>query len=264
MGFFGHTFKYTPDTWPTHTGELLTEAQADELVAPDLENDPVFQDILRQIDEIEKLTGSVRGFLNWQGILNIAFRLRGEKIFLDLHDSPERAQHIFDCIAETLISGKKLIYKRQKKTGIDYDIANLGNCTVNMIGPQAYGDLVFEYDMKVRNAFRDCAIHNCAWSVTPYMNIYSKVPGLGYLDMGLESDLVKAKHLFPKTRRNVLYTSVDLLNKTKAEIRKDLERIAKEFAPCDIGLPDIEMDVPDDRIIFVMDLCEKLTQKYGT
>ncbi|MHC4216264.1 MAG: hypothetical protein ACYSWP_23170, partial [Planctomycetota bacterium] len=105
MGFFGHTFKYTPDTWPTHHGELLTEAGIEELVAPDLENDPVFNDILRQIDEIEKLTGSVRGFLNWQGILNIAFRLRGEKIFLDLYDSPERAQHIFDCIAETLITG---------------------------------------------------------------------------------------------------------------------------------------------------------------
>jgi len=81
--------------------------------------------------------------------------------------------------------------------------------------------------------------------------------------MGITSDLKKAKRLFPETRRNILYTSMDLANKSEQQIRTDFEKIANELAPCDVGLPDIEVDVPDDRILFAMDLCKEFSDKYG-
>ena len=43
----------------------------------------------------------------------------------------------------------------------------------------------------------------------------------------------------------------------------DFERIAREFAPCDVGLPDIEADVPDEKIMFAMDLCAELSAQHG-
>ena len=56
---------------------------------------------------------------------------------------------------------------------------------------------------------------------------------------------------------------MDLLNKSDEGIREDFERIARELAPCDVGLPDIEADVPDERVLLAMDLCQELNQKFG-
>ena len=260
---FGQSIKYFDDKWPAPHGKPLTDAQADSLSPPDLENNPFFQAILQQLDKIEQLTGTARGYLNWQGTLNTAFRLRGEKMFTDLIDNPQRAHHIFHCVAATMINGIKKLHQRQRKAGVDDKFATISNCVVNMIGPRYYEKHVLPFDLKIRAEFENFGIHNCAWTVDPYMEAYATVPKLGYIDMGLASDFEKARRLFPDTRRTLLYTSMDLANRAKDQISRDLERVAKELAPCDLGLPDIEADVPDERILFAMDLCEKLSEKYG-
>jgi hypothetical protein len=122
---------------------------------------------------------------------------------------------------------------------------------------------LLKWDKKIREEFEAFGIHNCAWTVDPYMDAYATVPRLGYIDMGQVSDLARARELFPDARRNVLYTSMDLLNKSDEGIREDFERIARELAPCDVGLPDIEADVPDERVLLAMDLCQELSQKHG-
>jgi len=210
-----------------------------------------------------QLTGTARGYLNWQGVLNTAFRLRGERIFIDLIDTPQRAHHIFDCVATTMIQAIKELHQRQRKVGVDDKFATISNCVVNMIGPDHYKEHVLPFDLKIRAEFKNFGIHNCAWTVDPYMEAYATVPNLGYIDMGLTSDLKKAKRLFPDTRRTILYTSMDLGNKSQNQIRGDFERVAKELAPCDLGLPDLEVDISDERLLFAMDLCEKLSSKYG-
>ncbi len=80
--------------------------------------------------------------------------------------------------------------------------------------------------------------------------------------MGLRSDLARIKRMFPAARRTLLYTPMDLANKTEAEIRRDFQRIARELGPCDVGLPDLEQDIPDDRVRFAMDLCAQLSREY--
>ncbi|MHC4476984.1 MAG: hypothetical protein ACYTEL_15165 [Planctomycetota bacterium] len=41
---------------------------------------------------------------------------------------------------------------------------------------------------------------------------------------------------------------MDLTNRSQEQIRADYEKIAKQLAPCDMGMPDIEIDVSDDRV----------------
>ncbi len=81
--------------------------------------------------------------------------------------------------------------------------------------------------------------------------------------MGFDSDFIKARTLFPDARRNCLYTSWDLKNKSDEELRSDFQFIAENLAPCDIGMPDIEADVPSERIMYAMDLCKRLTYEYN-
>jgi len=260
---FGQSIRYFDSKWPQPCGEHLTDEEADALEPADVDNNELFQSIIGQVDRIEELTGSARGYLNWQGVLNTAFRLRGERIFMDLFDSPERAHHVFECIARTMIEGIKKLHERQRIAGVDEKFATISNCVVNMISPEHYSEHVLGYDMKIRGEFEKFGIHNCAWVVDPYMDSYATVPRLGYIDMGVTSDMKRAKELFGDARRTVLYTSMDLANKSKEDVRSDFERIAREISPCDVGLPDIEVDVSDERVLYAMDLCEEMNQKYG-
>ena len=41
------------------------------------------------------------------------------------------------------------------------------------------------------------------------------------------------------------------------------QKIARQLAPCDVGLPDIEIDVPDRRVMFAMGICKELSDTYG-
>jgi hypothetical protein len=262
-GMFGQSIKYYHDTWPVAKDTPLTVSEADALTPVDPENCVFFQDILKQLDRIEQLTGTISGYLNFQGVLNTAFRLRGEKIFVDMYDCPQRAQHIFDCVATTMIDAMKTLYTRQKKAGFEVEFATISNCVVNMISPEHYQKYVLPFDLKIRYEFKNFGIHNCAWLVDPYMEAYATVPRLGYIDMGMTSDFKKAKSLFPKARRNVLYTSMDMADKSPDSIAADFERIARELAPCDVGLLNLGPDVTDEQVISFMDLCEKLNDKYA-
>jgi len=260
---FGQSIKYFDDKWPAPHGKPLTDTEADSLSPADPENNEFFQGILNQLDRIKQLTGTARGYLNWQGVLNTAFRLRGERIFMDLFDTPERAHHIFECVATTMINGIKKLHQRQRQAGVDDKFATISNCVVNMISSAHYEEHLLPFDLKIRAEFENFGIHNCAWVVDPYMEAYATVSRLGYIDMGITSNLKKAKRLFPDARRNILYTSMDLANKSEGQIRDDFEKIATQLAPCDVGLPDIEVDVSDERIMFAMDLCEEFSSRYG-
>ena len=77
--------------------------------------------------------------------------------------------------------------------------------------------------------------------------------------MGLDSDLVRAREFFPNGRRALMYTPMDVVNKTLPQIRQDLERFAREYGPCDVVLADIEAGTSDERVMEVLALCEELS-----
>lgn len=260
---FGRSLQYHEDKWPVPIGQTLSDEDILSLKVPDLSNNRFFMNVLDQIDEIYKYTGSVRGFLNWQGNLNTAFRFRGESIFLDLNNNPEIVNKLLDVISDTYLQGVKLLYLKQKEYGTEYDFATIANCTVNMVGPKLYESHLLKYDQKISKAFPIIGVHNCAWTVTPYLELYSQIPNVAYIDMGIKSDLKKARDIFANARRNCLYTSIDLKNKSHEEIRKDFEFIAENLAPCDVGMPDIEYDVPDEKIMFACDRCKELSDKFS-
>jgi len=259
---FGRPLHYSADKWPVPIGEKITDLEIRDLKVPDLQLNPFMDGVLRQMEEIRELTGSVRGYLNWQGNLNTAFRFRGENIFTDLVTDQGLAIGLLEIINETYIAGVKMIYQEQQRYGVKNTFATVANCTVNMVGPKVYGKTLLDYDINISEHFSSIGIHNCAWTVTPYIEHYARIPRVSYIDMGIESDLARVRDIFPHTRRNCLYKSIDLKNKTRTEIRKDFEFIAGNLAPCDVGMPDIEHDVPDEKIMFAIDLCRELSDRY--
>jgi hypothetical protein len=254
---YGIPIIYATDNWPNCEPQYLTDEQIDGLEPPDLDANPHFQAIMDQVDWIAASEGKVIGYVNWQGVLNNAQRLRGQQLFLDLLDAPARAKRLFECVCQTMIDGARRLHTRQSKTGFDVGFFTVSNCLVNMISSQQYEQLLLPFDQRIAEVFGCIGIHNCAWSATPYLDAYALVPHVAYIDMGLDSDLRRARELFPAARRALMYAPMHLANKPMREIEADLQRIASEYGPCDLVIADVDVDVPDERVHAVIDQCRR-------
>ena len=258
---FGIPQVFDRHTWPVAHPSYLTTTQLEQFEVPDLSQNTFFQGLLAQVDQIAELQGPVTGFVNWQGVLNNALKLCGQQIFLDLVDKPNLCHHVFACICETMIQGLRLLHEKQRTTGVDYDFATVSNCCVNMLSPDQYAEFILPYDRRIAEAFGVIGIHNCAWNADPYLEHYAGIPGLGYIDMGLASDLARARDLIPNARRALMYTPMDLVHKSWEAIHEDIERIVDTYAPCDIVVADIDSDVPDERVMAFAELCHRYSER---
>ena len=255
---YGVPIVYAVDNWPNCEHRYLTDEQIDRLEPPDLDRNPHFQKIMKQVAWVAESEGQVVGYINWQGVLNNAQRLRGQQLFLDLLDAPERAKHLFRCVSQTMIEAATRLHARQRETGFEVEFFTVSNCLVNLISPRQYQEFFLPLDQRIAETFGSLGIHNCAWSATPYLEVYAQVPHLAYIDMGLASDLRRARALFPDARRALMYTPMDLANKPLTEIGADLERIATEYGPCDLVFADIDTGLSHERVGAVIDLCKLL------
>ncbi len=259
---YGIPIKYDKEQWPTSEHQYLSEAELENLSSPDLDQNIFFQSLMDQVDWIGKNEGKVIGFMNWQGVLNNAHRLRGQDIFMDMYLAPEQTKHLLDCVCTTMIEAAKQLHQKQKKYAGTQTFFTISNCLVNMVNPELYEEFLLPFDQKIAASFDVIGIHNCAWNANPYLDHYTKIPRVAYLDMGIGSNLEKTRSLFPNTRRSIMYTPMGVANKKNSEIRLDLEQIARNYGPCDVVAADIEYGTPDERVTELIDLCKIISDEY--
>lgn len=254
---YGIPILYAQEKWPVCEKHYLSTDQIDRLKPPDLDVNPFFGNLLAQVDWIVRQQGHVEGYINWQGVLNNAWRLRGERLFYDLFDAPQRCCRLFDCVCTTMIEAARRLHERQQRSGVEIGFITVSNCLVNMVSPEQYRKFLLPFDRRIAEAFNCIGIHNCAWNADPYMDDYAQVRHLGYIDMGLDSDLARAKKIFPNARRALMYTPMDMVNKSLKNIREDIEMVSHDYGPCDIVVADIEAGTPDRRILEFLKMCDE-------
>jgi hypothetical protein len=261
-GLFGLPIRFAPDQWPICEARYLTAEQVERLEPPDLDRNEFFQRLLDQLDWIGDSEGSILGYLNWQGVLNNAHRLRGESLLTDLYDAPDRCRRLFQCVAVTMIQAAHRVYTRQRHYGTAPDFFTVTNCLVNMISPRQYTELLLPFDRQIAREFGTIGIHNCGWNATPYLEAYAGLPHVAYIDMGIDSDLTRARERFPGARRAVMITPMALANQPALELQNDLSRIAAACGPCDIVLADIDAGASDARVLEAVEWCRRLSQQW--
>ena len=256
---FGMRLFYAKDRWPELNPETkLSLDEIEDLKVEELLQGPFVEELYKQMDVIESRWGKIHGYLNWQGILNNAFHLRGQDLFLDMIERPEGVHAVFSKICEVMIRLATMVQKRQRESGFTINQFSVSNCVVNMISPQMYREFVFPYDRKIALRFERFGVHTCNWNINPYVQIFLELPNLGYLDMGMESDLEKVKTLFPETRRAVMYWPTKLQDAAIEELKNDMERVYRELAPCDVVMADIQASTPDKRVNELLEICSNL------
>ncbi|MCP4402447.1 MAG: hypothetical protein GY801_34710, partial [bacterium] len=218
-------------------------------------------ELFRQMDIIEQEWGMIHGYMSWQGVLNNAFNIRGQEIFVDMVERPEFVHQFLSLIAEVMTQVAQRVQERQRQSGFAINQFSVSNCVMNMISPGMYKKFILPYDTKIARSFERFGVHTCNWDVTPYLNVLSQLPNVGYLDMGMMSDMRKARDMFPDARRAVLYSPVKFQDASFDEIRTDMETIYKELAPCDVVMADIQAATPDRRVNELLTICREL--EYG-
>ena len=259
---YGVPVRFEKDQWPLSGHIHILDEEMENLRPPDLSVNPFFQKIMEQVDWIARNEGKVYGFMNWQGVLNNAQRIRGQELFMDFYMKPEAVKNLLSCVCTTMIDAAKILQQRQLENGVEFTFFTVSNCLVNMLSPELYNEFILPFDQKIAKAFDTIGIHNCAWSATPYLGDYAKVPKVGYIDMGMDSDFKTAKLLFPETRRAIMYTPMDVANKTPKQIRDDMEFIAQKYGPCDVVFADIEHGTPDEKVLELIKICNDISEKY--
>jgi hypothetical protein len=181
---------------------------------------------------------------------------------MDFYINPDGVKNLLECVCKTMIDAARLLHQKQWESGVEYSFFTVSNCLVNMLSPELYNEFILPFDQRIANAFETVGIHNCAWNANPYLDDYAKVPKVGYIDMGMDSDLEKAKKLFPVTRRAIMYTPMDVAHKTLSQIRDDFEYIAKKYGACDIVAADVEFETPDEKVLAMIEICNDISEKF--
>ncbi len=255
---YGLGTQYFRDGWPDNTpGACLPKEALWSLEPFDIASLPAIAELERQMDILEETYGAIHGYLNYQGILNNALKLRGNEIFLDMVDDPDFAHHLFAHIADTMQRAAEHVQARQRKSGFEVNLLSVSNCVMNMISPQMYENFVMPLDNMLSRKFARFGVHTCNWTIDPYIGCLSNIEKMGYIDMGMGSDMAKVRRAFPDARRAVLYSPVDLVQKDLGMIDNDLARIQEALAPCDIVMADITADTPDERVRAFLALADR-------
>jgi len=257
---YGIPIVYSRDGWPdAQAGMHIPKEELAKLKPFDLDQNPVVQDIFRQMDTIEKTWGPIYGYLNYQGILNIALKVRGNDIFLDFFDDPPFVKRFFHHIAGTIETLSKRVQARQRASGFHVNLLSMSNCVMNMVSPEQYEEFVLPLDLYLSTQYERFGIHTCNWDTTPYLDQLRKIRKMGYLDTGIVADLSRIKRMFPETRRAVLYGPVQLEQNSEEQILADIQRIATEYAPCDIVMADVEDTTPDSKVRWFLEVVKEIS-----
>jgi hypothetical protein len=246
---FGQEIIFRKSDWPDNRGKHLTDEEAESLSVPDFPSHPVFKDIVRQIALIRKKWGRGEGVLNYQGVLNTAFRLRGQDVFLDMIDAPARAQRLLGTVCDTTMAVVDAVYAEQRKSGVSRNHFVTSNCVVNMISSEQYKRFVLPYDSLLSRHYDFFGIHNCGWPVDEYIDAYGTIANMGYLDFGIESDFKRIRKTFGSAVTFCpIFNPSDLANRSDGEIVGILESIHRDLGECQIILGGLD-DTVSVRIV---------------
>lgn len=258
---YGLPIVYDREQWPNNQPDYKSLTELASMSRMAVLDQPVMQDLLEQMEWISREEGTIVGHLNWQGVLNNGQRLLGPELFLDMLANPEPCRSVFNHIYQTMVDAVNVVQGRQKDSGFDIDFFTVSNCSVNLVSPALYQDLLLPFDRQFADSYKSLAIHNCAWNADPYFAQYGKIQNVGYIDMGIESNLDAAKKVFANARRAVMYTPMDFQDKSLDMIKADLRSVADRLAPCDIIFADLDVGVDEHKIKQIFSWCQEMSDR---
>ncbi len=270
----GCAIRYFDNASPEVVPANLTDAQVLALSVPDLDSNPTFQKLIALMDTLQAQYGSLEGDVNWEGVQNVAFNLRGAQLFMDYYDKPELARRLLDVSARTIEAMATYVRRRTGTNSVavnrivgavDARISLHSNCTVAMISARTYREYLLAYDQQLARDLYPYGIHHCGVDMHKVRHEYARVDGAEFFDVGWGSNVAACREALPNATFSLRMSPVRVATLTPAEVAADVEALLRAAGPleraalCCINLDD---QTPDDNVRAIFAVAEKY-RRYG-
>lgn len=269
----GSEIRFEEDAAPQPLPMNLSPGQIEALEKPDFRNTWPMNEFIAQMDTLEAEWGYVVGDMNTDGLLNAAYHLYGQDLFLDFYQAPDRVRRLLDIIAELIMDVALYLQKRTGSCSIsvnrmvervDPRMFFHANCSVQMISPQSYRELHLPVEQRMAERIRPFGIHHCGDNLHRMAPEYAKLL-LKMVGVGWGSDVAMVRQALPDAFLNLRLSPIRMLQAAPQEIAADTENLLRDAAPLELaGVCCINMDdgTPDENIFAMAEVVERF-RRYG-
>jgi uroporphyrinogen-III decarboxylase len=270
---FGAEIKFSPQAAPQPLPLNLSDTQIEALEKPDFKDTWPMNEIISSMDSLEARHGNLVGDMNTDGLLNTAYHLYGQQLYIDFYQAPERVRRILEIIAELIIdvatyirgrTGTCSISVNRMVSHVDPTMFFHANCSVQMISPHSYRQIQLPIEKHMATNLQPYGIHHCGDNLHNIAPHYAKLP-IVMLGVGWGSEVAICRQALPDAFFNLRLSPVRMLKCTPKEIAQDTETLIKAAGPLEqAGVCCINMDfgTPDENIYSMFGVIEKY-RRYG-
>jgi hypothetical protein len=244
-----------PQPLPCH----FSPDQVEALEKPDFRRTWPMDELIGQMDALEQEYGTLVGDFDLDGLLNTAYVLYGQSLYADFLDAPQRLGRLLEMIADLMLevglyvrqrTGSCAVSTNRMAAHLDPAMFLHSNCSVPMISPRAYREVLLPFEKGMAVRAQPYGIHHCGSNLQAYAAAYAHSEALFY-DVGWGSDVARCREVLPDAFFNLRLSPLRMLRCTPAEIAADTDWLLRSAGPLDkAGLCCINMDfgTPDDNI----------------
>jgi hypothetical protein len=235
---------------------------------------PAYKKFASLSDALRTRHGGLLGDVNWGGVLNVALDLRGQSLFCDFRDQPNKVQEFLGGIRDVIEQLTAEVARLTGSTSISVNrlvrhfaepVFLHSECSHTMISVRDYEQFLMPFDAAWSER-RPFGIHYCGSDPHRYAEVFSRLPHLDFLDVGWGGDVAELRRHLPNTFLNIRYSPVEIARQTPAEIRATVRRLVTNSGnPWLTGVCCINMDqnVTDAQISALFEEAYALREQYA-
>ncbi|MBN1220616.1 MAG: hypothetical protein JXM69_16975 [Anaerolineae bacterium] len=270
----GAEIAFIPNAAPQPKPLGLSMEQIERLEKPDFRNRWPMPQLIADMDALEARYGYLVGDTNTDGLLNTAYHLYGQNLFLDFYQAPGRVRRLLDLIGELIVD--VALYMRERTGSCSISVNRMvgrinpglflhANCSVQMISPDSYRELQLPVEQRMAERIQPYGIHHCGDNMHRIAPVYAELPAV-YFDVGWGSEVTQCREALPEAFFNLRLNPVRMLQCNPQEIAQDTEKLLLAAGPLEqAGICCINMDygTPDENIFAMMEVIQRY-RRFGT
>jgi len=264
---------FAPDAAPQPRPVGLAVQKIEALEKPDFREGWPMKPLIADMDALEAEYGYLVGDLNTDGLLNAAYHLYGQELFVDFYQAPERVRRLLDIIGELIVDVASYVRRRTGSCSIsvnrmvehvDPALFLHANCSVQMISPGSYREMHLPVEQRMAGRIQPFGVHHCGDNTHAIAPAYAQLPAC-YVEVGWGSDVGACRQALPDVFLNLRLSPVRMLQCTPQEIAGDTEKLLRDAGRLEqVGVCCINMDygTSDDNIFAMFEVVQRY-RRYG-
>ncbi len=251
----------------------LAREQVEALEKPDFRTTWPMNEFIMQMDALEAEWGYVVGDMNTDGLLNAAYHLYGQRLYIDFYKAPKLVKRLLDMIGELIVD--VALYLRERTGSCSISVNRMvehvdprmffhANCSVQMISPKSYHELHLAVERDMAERISPYGIHHCGNNLHKMAPVYAELP-LEMVGVGWESDVAQVREALPDVFLNLRLNPIRMMQKSPKDIAEDTEKLLQATSPLDkVGVCCINMDygTADENLFAMYEVVERY-RRYG-